>query len=318
MSDAHTRRHAMRKLIPRAREGKIDAVTLRARLAAMGFDVDLRTIQRDLLAMAAEEPLCSDDARPKGWWWSKDAQTELFPPMDPQMALSFKLIEAHLKPLLPVATLEALAPWFEQAGQILKHRGAPLQRWQDKVVVVPRGQALLPPKIRPACQEAVYDAVLRERQLEITYEMRGEGRTKRYLLHPMGLVLKAPVTYLIATCWHYDEPKQFALHRIVKAKVLDEAARVPEGVSLKAYLEDGEMDLRVGPPIRLAARFAAGTAQHLAETPLSKDQTMESLPDGWVRITATVQDTMALRWWLRGFGPHVEIETPCGFLDDPG
>lgn len=317
MSEAHARRHAMRKLIPRAREGKIDAVTLRDRLAAMGFEVDLRTIQRDLLTMAMEEPLCSDEARPKGWWWSKDAQPELFPPMDPQLALSFKLIEAHLKPLLPHATLDALSPWFEQATQILNSRPTPLQRWQDKVAVVPRGQPLLPPKIRPACQEAVYDAVLRERQIEVTYETRSAARTKRYLLHPVGLVLKAPVTYLIATCWDYDEPKQFALHRIVKASVRDESAQVPKGVSLKAYLAEGKMELRVGPPIKLVARFAAGTAQHLEETPLSRDQTMEALPDGWVRMTASVADTMALRWWLRGFGPHVEVESPSRLLDDP-
>ena len=53
-----------------------------------------------------------------------------------------------------------------------------------------------------------------------------------------------------------------------------------------------------------------GVAQHLLETPLSQDQTLEMLDEGRVRITATVKDTGQLRWWLMGFGAQVEVIGP--------
>ena len=49
---------------------------------------------------------------------------------------------------------------------------------------------------------------------------------------------------------------------------------------------------------------------HLTESPLSHDQTIESEIDGQVQITATVKKTRQLKWWLLGFGAQVEVVKP--------
>jgi len=47
-----------------------------------------------------------------------------------------------------------------------------------------------------------------------------------------------------------------------------------------------------------------------ASVQLSDDQTITEQPDGRMLVTATVQDTSELRWWLLGFGDGVEVLKP--------
>ena len=37
---------------------------------------------------------------------------------------------------------------------------------------------------------------------------------------------------------------------------------------------------------------------------------MEAQEDGWMRVTATVNDTWQLQWWLLGQGADVEVCKP--------
>ncbi|MHB8493736.1 MAG: WYL domain-containing protein [Casimicrobiaceae bacterium] len=57
--------------------------------------------------------------------------------------------------------------------------------------------------------------------------------------------------------------------------------------------------------------FDAPAADHLQETPLSEDQTIEDAADGRVRVRASVLDTPQLRWWLLGIADGVEVVAPA-------
>ena len=50
--------------------------------------------------------------------------------------------------------------------------------------------------------------------------------------------------------------------------------------------------------------------QRLEEAPVSIDQNIVTLPDGHFELTATVEDTLQLHWWLGGFGTRVEVVKP--------
>jgi predicted DNA-binding transcriptional regulator YafY len=52
-------------------------------------------------------------------------------------------------------------------------------------------------------------------------------------------------------------------------------------------------------------------AEHLAERPLSADQTLKPTADGQVEARASVLNTQELRWWLLGFGDAVEVLGPA-------
>jgi hypothetical protein len=63
-------------------------------------------------------------------------------------------------------------------------------------------------------------------------------------------------------------------------------------------------------PVKLLLRFDKHEAKRLAEAPISTDQTISPIDDHWVRITATVDDTVQMRRWIKSLGALVVIEGP--------
>ena len=105
--------------IPRA-PFKITAREIMTRLAAEGFDVTKRTVERDLMSLSDVFPLLSDDReKPFGWSWDKQSVPLDVPSLGNSEALAFKLIEQYLRGLLPNAVLAQIAPYFRMAEQRL-------------------------------------------------------------------------------------------------------------------------------------------------------------------------------------------------------
>lgn len=118
------------------------------------------------------------------------------------------------------------------------------------------------------------------------------------------------VIYLVASLVENEAIRQFVLHRIKSAQVLDEPAISPRGFDLDEYIAKGGFGWPTGRKIRLVAIFDHGPAQTLGETPLSPDQTITELDGNRFKLTATVQETKELHWWLLSFGPEVEVVEP--------
>lgn len=310
MTDTLLRQLTMLRQIPRAPR-KVDAGTIHNQLAAMGYRIHVRSIQRDLIKLSTIVPLIADNAKPQGWSWRADTAPLDIPALDPQAALTFKLVEGYMAALLPQSTREYLSPWFNAAGKVLEQQTDRLGNWPDKIGVVPRGQPLLPPTIAPAVQNAVYQGLLEERRLTITYQTRGATETKEYEINPVALVVRDPVVYLVATVKDHDNPLHFLLHRMTGAQLLDVAARRPKGFDLDRHVNSGELGWPQGGTIRLVADFDRMAAVHLYETPLSQDQVISDVDENTLRVKASVVDTIDLRAWLRSFGSEVKVKQPA-------
>jgi len=318
MSDTLMRQWQMLRLVPR-HPRKISTAGLRQHLADEDFDTTQRTIQRDLIRLSTIYPLaCDERSKPFGWSWTPDADVMDIPGMDSHTALAFWLAGEHLAPMLPRATLRRMQPHFTTAAHVLDaiaaDRGAPA--WRDKVRVLHRGPKLKAPVVSEDIQDAVYDALLHNRRLTITYNLRGRGGEKEYETNPLGLVLKDGITYLVCSMWDYPDIRLLTLHRMRKAVQLDAPATAPDGFDLDAYIAAGELDYALGGPVRLKALFTEGAAFHLEERPLSEDQTIKAQENGRMLVTATVADTAELRWWLLGFGDQVEVLAPAELRDE--
>ena len=119
----------------------ISTRTLRDRLATeFGIEVSLRTIQRDLLSLDANEfPLHCDGNNPAGWRWRKDAPAFGIANMDPVTALTFTLAQKHLERMLPLGAMALLEPYFKAANERMRQTTeSSLSHWPDKVRVVSR------------------------------------------------------------------------------------------------------------------------------------------------------------------------------------
>jgi predicted DNA-binding transcriptional regulator YafY len=303
----------MLQWIPR-QPRKVTSRELVERLRDEGFVVAKRTIERDLLALSEIFPLAVDErSKPFGWSWHKDSPQFSLPGMSPLQALVLNLAHSHLQPLLPAHLLQPLRPYFVQADATLRQSlgKSGLRAWNRRVAVVPAAQPLLPPTVNDKVLAVIHAALAEERQLELRYLSRSADKAMKYRVHPLGLVYRGVLGYLVCTIADYDDPRMLALHRVEAAKPLDAAAHVSAGFDLQTYARSSAFGFVDNGSIKLVLRMEAPAAAHLHETRLSEDQIIvDDKRDGWVRITATVHDTSQLRWWLLGFGDQLEVTAP--------
>ena len=193
------------------------------KLEREGFSVTKRTVERDLAELSTIFGIaCNDKGMPYGWHWMKGEYADL-PGLSVSDALSLRLVEDLLRPLLPSAILESLEARFGQAKAKLAELSAdnPNARWADKVRYVSPALPFVPPKVDPAVLDAVHEALLTEHQIAVEYQ-KASGEQQTYRLHPLGLVQRGQITYLVATAFDYDDERLYALHRISRVVVFDD------------------------------------------------------------------------------------------------
>ncbi len=310
--DTLQRQWQLLRLLPRYPR-KVTAGDLHEHLAEQGFRTTKRSIERDLQDLSEIFPILVDDReKPYGWSWQKNAPILDVPGLTIPQAVTFTLIQRFLAPLLPGSLHNEIGPYFRIAEQELaalpRRRGMP--SWTGKIRVVQPTQTLLAPRIDPNVQATVYEALLQDRQVNLVYHRRGATGRSEYAAHPLGLVQRGAVLYLVCTIFQYEDIRLLALHRVLSARLLDEPSIRPKEFDLDAYIAKGGIDFGTGKMIRLEALFTSEAAEHLHETPLSDDQSIQPADNGWVKISATVNDTPQLGWWLAAFGDAVEVLKP--------
>lgn len=164
--------------IPRQRY--TTSVHLREQVAAAGYAVTLRTVQRHLDVIGSRFAVeCDTRSKPYGYRWMAGAEGLKLPLLTASEALLLQLAKCEVSTLLPVRTLESMAPLFATARHELETSPEPRidSRWLRKVRRIPDNQPLLSPKIAPGVFEAVSEALYQERKLHIHYR-NAQGRLK--------------------------------------------------------------------------------------------------------------------------------------------
>jgi predicted DNA-binding transcriptional regulator YafY len=297
------------RLLPTKPPG-ITSRELVEKLEREGFTVTKRTVERDLAELSTIFGIaCNDKGMPYGWHWMKGEYADL-PGLSVSDAVSLRLVEDLLRPLLPSAMLESLEARFGQAKAKLAELSAdnPNAKWADKVRYVSPSMPLIPPKVDSGVLNEVHDALLIERQIEVEYK-KASGEQKAYRLHPLGLVQRGQITYLVATAFDYQDERLYALHRIISVKTLDEPARGAEKFTVGDYVQSGALEFGDSQKIILRMRVTHALADILAETPLSKNQQLVPEAQGYIAIVE-VHDSWQLEWWLLSQGDAVEVIDP--------
>lgn len=292
---------------------KTTASELCTALEAEGFIVGKRTVERDLQSLSRIFPLVVDErSKPFGWSWDKDARAFDLPGISLSESLTLLMAREHLRSVMPSSTVSQMTPYFllaEQKLTALDGRSG-VAGWLDKVRIIPAVQPLIAPQIDEQVLATIQQGLLENRQCQVAYRKRDVGAADDYPIHPLGLIQRGLVLYLVCTIKTYADIRLLAVHRIQVASVLGLPVVTPDGFDLDAYLASGAMGWSATKPIHLVAAFSPEAGMHLQETPLSEDQVIESLPDGRLQVTATVLETQQLVWWLLGFGDGVEVLAP--------
>jgi len=303
----------MLALIPRYPARKSTSQIARE-LEAAEMGVSKRTVERDLERLADLFLYTSDEeVRTLYWFYPPGARILQIPAMTPDTALVLRLTQRLLTNLLPRQTLDHLADFFVNAQAALEeHAGGRLKRWDQRVVAIDHSMPMAVPEIHESVRACIYDAVLKEEQVRAWYKARGRTQPAEYRLHPVGLVIRDGVTYLVAMVNDYTDLRHLALHRMVAAEPMHEPARPVPDLDFESYVEVSFAYPLNPEPIQLEVGIDEGLAAHLTERPLSGDQEIseDENKSGRYRVTATVADNEQLRWWLAGLGATVEVLGP--------
>ena len=298
--------------IPRGR--KVTTSELHSQLKSAGFERDLRTIQRQLEVLSQHFGIERDErSKPYGYRWLEHAPGLAVPHLSAQEPLLLQLAHEHLKHLLPARLMQSMEVFFTQAQRNLAEpantgTGTPsphLEReWARKVRVVATSQPLLAPTIQPGVLEEVSEALYANRWLELDYH-NAAGVRRQAKVMPLGLAQQGPRLYLVCRFEGFNNERSLALHRIHSAEASTLTFERPAEFDLEKYDADGRFGFGEGQRVVLSFEVEKEAGVHLLETPLSHNQTVVELPDGWLKVTATVVDSAMLQWWLRGFGEAV-------------
>ncbi|MGG1354275.1 WYL domain-containing protein [Psychrobacter pacificensis] len=300
-------------------------------LMMAGFDISLRTVQRDLNALAKRFPIEKNNANPQGWRWKEDAPLQSLPHMNLSQAVAFNMVEANLTQLLPPVILDELFPWFDLARRQLKNSKV-THSWIDRVRIEPATQPLIAPHIDLDSKDNIYHALFYQLQINACYTRSNKSEASEYTLNPIAIIQRGVIIYLLAT--RTDDPdatiRTFALHRFDRVEILESAAKTPDNFQLDTYLDEGSMGFshplfgelaERGKNTAVELKFTQKAGRSLTESKLSDDQIVTSNDDDTLTIKATVNLTSQLVWWLRGFGSGLLDAKPAllyqAVLDQP-
>lgn len=283
------------------------------RLANRGYEVDQRTVQRDLekLSKIFTSLDYNKKSAPYGWRWLPGSDLGVRGLSVPE-ALSLKMVDEFLTPMLPASMLESLRPRLKQATETLDSLRVinnTAIRWTEKIRVVHPTMNTQPPVISHEVMATVQDALLREKQLEIAYQSVNSDTPTTSRIHPLAMVQRGPVTYLVCTFFDYTDIRFCVMHRMSAATLLDDGITQPEDFDIDRFIREGYLHFGEGGDIALKLWANKDAAKYMTESPLSEDMAMQESGEGY-EVIATVQNTWQLKWWLLSQASNVKVLEP--------
>ena len=313
MSDSVLRMIKMTERIPRY-PSKVTANQIQDFLKNLGYSISLRSVQRDLNELSRLFPIeCDDKSIPFGWSWKKDSPGYEFPAMDPIQALTFSLVAQYLEPLMPKANFKRIEAFFNRAESVLiGNEKSKLLNWRKRVKVIPESIRFKEPKVSLEIRQKLYQAVYERIQIKALYKKRGSETSDERHIHPLGIVIKGSMHYLICMMDEDEiEPRYLPLQRFERVELLNEASKEPENFDMEEFIHRNNLGFTYSKDLfTFEAIFDKTMAYHLLETPLNDTQTVEEVDDNKLRIKARIPDTLQFEQWLMSFGSDVEVLKP--------
>jgi predicted DNA-binding transcriptional regulator YafY len=281
---------------------------LTARQLAARLEVSVRTVQRDMEALAAAGvPVFALRGADGGWQLDEGWRTRV-PGLDEAELQALLMAEPRVlgDSRLAKAAQGALDKLMAALPTSLRQQAASIRQRLHVDPTSWYGAAddltLLP---------LVQDAVARDRKLAMSY-LRASGERVERRVDPLGLVAKGSVWYLVA-----GTPaglRTYRVSRIREATPLDEPCERPAEFNLADYWRTSTEELRLARAryevvLRLEPRAAASLAVWRQLLPV--ETSGSDAPAGWETVRVGFEDEEQARFIALGFGPRCDVVSPA-------
>ncbi|MDX3006475.1 WYL domain-containing protein [Kribbella solani] len=284
---------------------------LTARELADELEVSLRTIYRDVEALAAAGvPVYADQGRAGGYRLVDGYRTRLtglteqeaaalflvgMPGAAAALGLTAETSAAELK------LLAALAPdQRDRAGRLKNRFHLDLPAWYQDAEVSPH-------------LSAVADAVLHDRRIKVRYRRWEEPREVERVLEPHGLVLKNGSWYVVAAA--ASGLRTYRVSNILELTVTDEEFERDADFDLAAFWQEhlegfDRVRYTAQAVVRVSARLATRMYDVSYPALVNAVAAAEPEPDGSVVVTIPIESVANAATSLSRFGPALEALDP--------
>ncbi len=279
--------------------GRVTAAELAAEL-----EVSVRTARRDLEALAvAGVPVYPQRGRGGGWRLVGGARTDL---------TGFTDREAHAL-LLSVGSSAAASPSLRAAVRKLVQALPETFRGEatsaaEAVVVDPAAWGRRRTGDDPVHLEALQEAVVRGRRVELGYAGPDTAASRR-VVHPLGLVTKAGVWYVVAGTDRGQ--RTFRVSRVTDVGLLDDPVERPPDFDLGAAWD--EITTSFGERTRAVRAHAVAEASALGPLRWALGDRLDvgdRQPDGRFTVVVAGWSVESVVAPLAGLGGAVEVRSP--------
>jgi len=331
---------ALLQILPTERdlEAWLSTPEIHRRLKERGHAVDYtKKVQRHLEALEKDKLVISrQEGRTLVWQrkpWLQGARGGVNL-MGASEAVAFHILQQFAGNKLPDAVTKDIEPLFKAAEVRLSQERSDsrvYRAWPDKIDSVDGTFTLIRPKLRPEIFQTVVTATFFERELLVKYRAAYKGEQaeepKSKPLWPLALVESGGVMYMVAQDpTRVPQPEKgkndwlrtlYRLDRMGSAIESGKTFIYPDDFKLRQYIErEQAFNFLTEPPARLELAFEGNAGNHLKESPMAKDQEVEPMPDGRLKVSGTVIPSLKLRWWLRSIGAAVEILAPKSLREE--
>lgn len=316
MSKSTTLRHLeMLRKIPLSPGKPITTTALHQHLMDEGFDVSKRTVERDLIKLTDIGGLYSEDTAEGYGWGCIQNHTSKFKGIQPTEALMLILSEKLLLKVMPSEyTIRAEARIAEAKCTVNSDNA--YSKWQEKLQVISDGYPLINNSkfISESERKIIYECVLNENQIKITYQAKDKKDALNYCLNPLGIIIRGQSHYLVATTQNCPEnPRLFLFHRIKTAVNNYTNVEAPRSFTLQEYFAKNPSGwlLKANSKIELVELKVKGFAlDTLINNQLADDQQLLQASAEWTNVKFSCIPTYDLVAWILRYGADVICVTP--------
>jgi predicted DNA-binding transcriptional regulator YafY len=277
-----------------------------------GFDVSLRTVERDLAELPNIFPqYFTVIDRTKPWGYKLPLNAKKTSGMSPAEAVCLQLAFDYLNPLLPNKSLDPMTPYLKEAEAVLNMISAnKMKNWKKKVLTLNEGFQLTQAKVSSEILSNIHQALWDGKMIKVKYTSKYKKDSSSYELNPGGLVYRGRISYLICSFDNdRDKPIYLPLHRFEEVTVGEKPSAL-EGKDVKNLVK-GLLGFQVAKEkIKIKLKFSQMAGGHLYETPISSSQKIKLSKEGYIIVEDKVEDDMELRFWIQGFADRVEVLGP--------
>ena len=289
------------------------------RLYDEGFNVSIRTIERDLSRLPDIFPsLIEVDDRSKPFTYRQPINARKYSAMNPTEAICLELAFSFLNPILPKKTLNPINPYLKEADAVLNEQHAKkYKNWKDKVLTINEGLQLQSASVNQRVINNIHEALWDEKVIIAKYKSRTKKIADIYKIHPAGLIYRGRIIYLICSFdGDLEKIVYLPLQRFKSIEVLHEEKSCHQGKKVSKLAKD-LLGYKLGDKkLKVKLKFSKMAGAHLFETPLSNKQKITETKDGFFMVEDDVTDNMELRYWIRSFGDEVEVIQPKSLREE--